>query len=406
MSGPKYTDYELEYRQLLVIKAKLEAEIERGKCEELKQALKKCEDKLKKQAAQIDIGHCEQLLKTAKQVIPSNRLISEISKLLNDVKSIKSVTYNDKGSSSVLSDTLNRCKKQFDRIKNISIQIDNLLKELNAEYNEQRQENLANEFENMKWEAPLKISSVSERLMEVYNDIVEHLMGYNDFEIEKSKYDAIMTNHTFDDNYKISKMKTMFESFLVEKQMSTNNIEVIELRSEYITLHNLLYGQCEIIPEDVSILKKEIEKMKETAQQHEVGEYVSECVGEVMNSLGYDVIGGEVLETQKINKQHYDFTENSIITVASSDGGSMMLEVVGKTSNDGTTASKAEIKNDMEQFCPDFEKIQKGLLQYGIKLRIKKLCPPDEKYVRYSDIERTSDRRITSKSRKRMMYNE
>jgi len=38
----------------------------------------------------------------------------------------------------------------------------------------------------------------------------------------------------------------------------------------------------------------------------------------------------------------------------------------------------------------------------------KKLCPPDEKYVRFVDVKKTAstDRRITARNRKKRLYNE
>lgn len=46
--------------------------------------------------------------------------------------------------------------------------------------------------------------------------------------------------------------------------------------------------------------------------------------------IGYSVVGSEVLSAQKMNKQHYNYSSNSAVTVASSENGAMMLEVVGK----------------------------------------------------------------------------
>ena len=237
-------------------------------------------------------------------------------------------------------------------------------------------------------------------------DIIRQIC--DDFESEKEKYDAILKNHSFDDNYKISQMKMKFESYLIEKQSENDNIEILKLRSEYISLSKLIYGECVEVPDDVECLKKEIAEMLLEAQSEKVGEYVAECIDKVMTELGYKVVGNEVLSAQKMTKQHYDYSANSAITVASSENGAMMLEVVGKKKEDGTNGSTSAVKSDMERFCPDFQKIKQGLQQYGISLSDKKLCPPDEKYVRFVDIKKSAsaDRRITARNRKKRMYNE
>lgn len=114
------------------------------------------------------------------------------------------------------------------------------MRELNAQYNQQRQENLAIEFENMEWDAPVIASSISENLMKAYSEILEQIMDCENFEQEKAKYDAIMQNHTIDDNFKIKQMKMRFDAYLVEKQSDTDNEELLKLRSEFVALSNLI----------------------------------------------------------------------------------------------------------------------------------------------------------------------
>ena len=144
------------------------------------------------------------------------------------------------------------------------------------------------------------------------------------------------------------------------------------------------------------------------AQGQKIGEYVADCINKVMLELGYDVVGSEVLASQKMTKQLYDYSSDSAITIASSESGAMMLEVVGKKNCDGSNGSTKAVKEDMERFCPDFQKVKHGLQQYGITLTDKKICPPDEKYVRFVDVEKqnSTDRRITSRNRKKKKYHE
>ena len=203
-------------------------------------------------------------------------------------------------------------------------------------------------------------------------------------------------------------MKMNFEAYLVEKQSENDNIELLKLRSEYIALSNLIYGECIEVPDDIDCLKDEIAEMLVEAQGQQIGQYVADCIDKVMSNLGYSIVSNEVLTAQKMKKNNYDYSNDSAITVASSENGAMMLEVVGKKKENGENGSAASVKSDMERFCPDFQKIKQGLQQYGISLSDKKLCPPDEKYVRFVDIKKSAstDRRITARNRKKRMYNE
>lgn len=408
MSGPKYSDYVLERQRLLIIKAQLEAELEQRQCEQIIENINACIEKSKSYFSQIDIEKYERNIATAEEILQSNTLTNEAKKLIAELKTIIGKNYAIKGNSDGLSEVLNSYENRLKKARNIVLRIDDLMKELNSQYNRQKQENLEVEFENTQWDTPMTASNISESLMKVYSDIIEQLITCDDFESEKAKYDTILKNHSFDDNYKISQMRMKFESYLIEKQSKNDNIEILKLRSEYISLSKLIYGECVEVPDDVECLKKEIAEMLLEAQSEKVGEYVAECIDKVMAELGYKVVGNEVLSAQKMTKQHYDYSDNSAITVASSENGAMMLEVVGKKNEDGTNGSTSAVKSDMERFCPDFQKIKQGLQQYGISLSDKKLCPPDEKYVRFVDIKKSAsaDRRITARNRKKRMYNE
>lgn len=407
MSGPKYSDYVIERRRLLMIKAQLEAELERSQCNQIINEINECIDKSNLYFAKIDFEKYDKSVSVAAEIISSTTL-NELKKLIAELKNTIGKKYAVKGNSDALTSVLNAYEKRLKRAKNLVLQIEDLIRELNAEYNKKRQETRETEFENTQWDTPTKATSISEKLMKVYSEIIEQLIDCDDFESEKAKYDAILNNHSFDDNYKISQMKMNFESYLVEKQSENDNIEILKLRSEYIALSNLIYGECLEVPDDIDCLKEEIAEMLVEAQGQQIGQYVADCINKVMSDLGYSIVGNEVLTAQKMTKQHYDYSNDSAITVASSENGAMMLEVVGKKKENGENGSSASVKSDMERFCPDFQKIKQGLQQYGISLNDKKLCPPDEKYVRFVDIKKSAstDRRITARNRKKRMYNE
>lgn len=409
MSGPKYADFEIELQRLCIIKAQLEAQLERSKCAQLTISINKCIKNSEDVISKIDITKYEDAISAAEDVVKNKSVLNQLKKLVIELKSTIAESYAIKGNSKALTHVLHVYESRLKRVKNFTMQIDYVMCDLNDQYNEQRQENLELEFENMQWDTSATIRNVSQTLIDAYTSIIGQLMDCEEFDKEKAKYDAIMNNHAIDDHYKVSQMNMKFDAYLVEKQSdSGNNEEILELRSDYVALSNLIYGQCEKVPDDINILKAEIEEMFEFSEKQKQGEYVAACIDKVMKELGYSVVGNEVLETQKMTKQHYDYSADSAITVASSDSGAMMLEVVGKKNEDGSNGSVAAVRADMERFCPDYQKVKAGLQQYGIKLNDKKLCPPDEKYVRFADVKKTvaSDRRITARNRKKRMYHE
>lgn len=408
MSGPKYSDYVLERQRLLQIQAQLEAELEFAKCRQVTNQINECIDRSDLYFSQVNVTQFEKNIASAEGVVLSKTILNELKKLIVELKLELSKHFNIDGNSDVLIGVLNSYETRLKRVKNLVYQINHLMRELNEEYNRQLQQNLEIDFENTTWDSPFVASNISESLMNTYTDIIERLVAYDNFVQEKAKYDAILNNHYIDDSFKIAQMKMIFDAFLVERQLDDDNAEVLKLRSEYIALSNLIYGDCDDIPEDIDDLKFEIKEMLVAAQGQKIGEYVADCIDKVMLELGYDVVGSEVLSSQKMTKQLYDYSSDSVITIASSERGAMMLEVVGKKNCDGSNGSTKAVKEDMERFCPDFQKVKHGLQQYGITLIDKKICPPDEKYVRFVDVEKqnTTDRRITSRNRKKKKYHE
>ena len=405
MSGPKYSEVFLERRRLLMLKAQLEAEIEKQKCAQIISNINASIENCNELISTIDTDKYCKLIQTADSIVKNKTVINEIRKLIEEMQCLFTQSCSLNGNSDELIKKLSSCDKKKIKIKNIDAQIKHLLKKLNIQYNEQQQTNREIEFENTTWDSSIEIINISQTLLQAYNDVIEKLLGCSDFENEKAKYDSILNNHSFDDNYKIAQIKRYYDAYLVEQQSDSDNEEIIKYRNDFIVLSSQLYGSCAQIPNDLDDLKEAISVMIEELQQKKVGEYIADSVNRVMTDLGYSMLSHEILEEQKMDKQHFDYSTTSAVTVASSDTGSMMLEVVGKKV-DNADGNVAAVKNDMEHFCPDYAKVKKGLEDYGITLTDKKLCQPDEKYVRFVDISSNTGRRITSKSRKKRMLNE
>ena len=406
MSGPKYTDYEIERQRLLILAAELEAEIEKKKREQIIASINECKNNIKALISRISVDRFESVLKDAKNNNCSQNLIHECAVLLNEFKKASKLVYSTSGTSDDLSNTLSLLTSQNTKLKNVISRLNNAFKILNENYNIVVQEKREKDFVNAEWEPYQKISSVSQSVYSEYLTILDKLSSYDDYEKEKMIYDNILSNHSFDDEYKLNQMRLHFESYIITKQASENASKVLSVRNEFVVLSKMLYGECVSIPSDTETLENDVKNMREALNAQKAATYVTECVETVMKDLGYSLCGSEFLDKQKISKQHYNFSDNSVVTVASSETGAMMLEIVGKLGENSEKCLPSVIKHDMERFCPDYQKIKAELLKYGIKLNDKKLCPPDEKYVRFCDIERKADRRIKVQQRKKMEINE
>lgn len=180
--------------------------------------------------------------------------------------------------------------------------------------------------------------------------------------------------------------------------------EFEKLYAEYTALCNLYFYVAQEYPccnASIEVLKSEIRRIKETVNADDEQAYISDCLDEVMEEMGYTVIGSR--EVTKKNGKYfrnelYTYGEGTAVNVTYSSDGRIAMELGGidatdRLPNDYETPVLCE---SMEQFCDDFKEIEKRLLTKGVVLadRISLLPPSAE----YAQIINTSDYRMAEKT--------
>ena len=187
-------------------------------------------------------------------------------------------------------------------------------------------------------------------------------------------------------------------------EYETCHEEFEKLYAEYIALCELYFYVAQEYPccnASIEILKSEIKRIKEAVDEDDEQAYISNCLDEVMEEMGYTVIGSR--EVTKKNGKHfrnelYTYGEGTAVNVTYSSDGKIAMELGGidatdRLPNDHETSVLCE---SMEQFCDDFKEIEKRLLAKGVVLadRISLLPPSAE----YAQIINTADYRMTEKT--------
>lgn len=182
--------------------------------------------------------------------------------------------------------------------------------------------------------------------------------------------------------------------------------EFEQLYAEYIALCDLYFFVAQEYPccnLSIEVLKSEIKRIKETVDADDEQAYISDCLDEVMEEMGYTVIGSR--EVTKKNGKHfcnelYTYGEGTAVNVTYSSDGKIAMELGGidatdRLPNDHETSVLCE---SMEQFCDDFKEIEKRLLAKGVVLadRISMLPPCAE----YAQIINTTDYQMTEEADK------
>lgn len=173
-----------------------------------------------------------------------------------------------------------------------------------------------------------------------------------------------------------------------------------ELYTEYTALCDL-YGYVKqeyfCSAESVDILKTEIQRIQEAMAEDDEQSYISDCVDEVMEEMGYSVLGSREV-TKKNGKRFrnelYEYGEGTAVNVTYSSDGRIAMELGGTDTADRLpdAGETAVLCDAMESFCDDFREIEKRLAAKGVVLSERiSLLPPE---AEYAQIINTSDYKL------------
>lgn len=180
--------------------------------------------------------------------------------------------------------------------------------------------------------------------------------------------------------------------------------EFERLYTEYIALCNLYFYVAQeylCCNASIEVLKSEIKQIKDAVDIDDEQAYISDCLDEVMEEMGYTVIGSR--EVTKKNGRYfrnelYTYGEGTVVNVTYSSDGKIAMELGGvdvtdRLPDDHETSVLCE---SMEQFCNDFKEIEKRLFAKGVVLADRiSLLPP---HAEYAQIINTSDYQMTEKA--------
>ena len=150
----------------------------------------------------------------------------------------------------------------------------------------------------------------------------------------------------------------------------------------------------EVSENGIANLKAEISKLEAEALENSEQEYIAETIDEVMEEMGYDLIGSREV-TKKSGKRFrdelYTFSEGTAVNIRYDNQGKIAMELGGIDSTDRLPSSSeaSRLEDEMVAFCDKFTEFEKRLAAKGIvcKNRVSHLPPKAE----YAQIINTSD---------------
>lgn len=131
----------------------------------------------------------------------------------------------------------------------------------------------------------------------------------------------------------------------------------------------------------------EIERLEVVLVRQQEQAYITECVDEVMQEMGYDLIGTREVKKRsgkKFRNELFTFNEGTAVNVTFSPDGQISMELGGLAREDRipTTEESEVLTRDMESFCGEFAEFERRLRKRGVIVgnRIA-LSPPSADYA-------------------------
>lgn len=209
-----------------------------------------------------------------------------------------------------------------------------------------------------------------------------------------STFDSITVKKIFRDleayQMECERKEAEFQEALLRYQMLCDMAGRTEERE-------ITFATEDALDEAITEMEKIVVKQKEQA-------YIADCVDEVMQDMGYDLIGRRQVR-KKSGKQFknelYRFGEGTAVNITYSPEGQISMELGGIAREDRIpTAEETDIlTRDMESFCSEFAEFERRMKEKGVIVgnRIA-LMPPTADYaaiINVSDYEVESGKQVT-----------
>lgn len=188
------------------------------------------------------------------------------------------------------------------------------------------------------------------------------------------------------------------------KQANRFIAEYRECQDEFDSLYTEYTALCELYyyvaqeyvcsRSSIQALEAEIARIKKAVAEDDEQAYISDCLDEVMEEMGYSVLGSREVTKRngkRFRNELYAYGDGTAVNITYASDGKIAMELGGIDTSDRVPTAQETDKlcDSMEQFCDDFKKIEKRLLAKGVVLSDRiSLLPPD---AEYAQIINTSD---------------
>lgn len=396
MSGPKTGTYTLTAEELKRIQEEIERQLK------IMAARGKLNSRIAKVNAMID----EVDVLIAKNISRSglSGQVMQLQKLRNNAINVVAAVSvaGDTEDLNVIDAQSGKLKLVHEELSQVRVELEEASEELEGKIEEQKNATFANirgiSFRNVGRKVELKKIAAIDRAMAVINNIdTRHLPKEFIAQINGlRKQLADIDDEGFAENFYAMSVKPLAKQCSEYSIMYEQYIEEYEtLSAEYVALAASLSMTAESIgfnEQAIAVLKTKIAELKDISVKHNEQVYVSKCIDEAMEEMGYNLVGNrEVVKKngRKLRHELYLFDEGTAVDVTYASNGQISMELGGLDSEDRTpsNAEAKELADSMETFCGAYAELEKRLLKKGIVTKRISVLPPDEQYAQIINTE-------------------
>ena len=308
---------------------------------------------------------------------------------------------NESDSVELLEQAVREAQQAFDDLSKLRGKLDGLI----SKNKQQLHKDIMNSLDSVADVDFSKIQSPAERQLEqrkdeIANNLSNLLSPIHNDELHDSIEKALKHLDEIDNPDFLSNFNAMTVAPLEKKCREYTALRQ-QIGDEYDDLmirYTVLCKEQKIIPQNIAFERGAVEKLdslitelEKAADSADEQSYISRCIDEVMEDMGYKLVGNRSVTKKSgrhFRNELYSFSEGTAVNVTYSDNGNITMELGGVDTKDRMpdTLETERLTEDMGSFCGQYREFERRLAEKGVVSIHISLLPPEPVYAQVINV--------------------
>ena len=308
---------------------------------------------------------------------------------------------NESDSVELLEQAVREAQQAFDDLSKLRGKLDGLI----SKNKQQLHKDIMNSLDSVADVDFSKIQSPAERQLEqrkdeIANNLSNLLSPIHNDELHDSIEKALKHLDEIDNPDFLSNFNAMTVAPLEKKCREYTALRQ-QIGDEYDDLmirYTVLCKEQKIIPQNIAFERGAVEKLdslitelEKAADSADEQSYISRCIDEVMEDMGYKLVGNRSVTKKSgrhFRNELYSFSEGTAVNVTYSDNGNITMELGGVDTKDRMpdTLETERLTEDMGSFCGQYREFERRLAEKGVVSNHISLLPPEPVYAQVINV--------------------